>query len=75
MHWAVLRVAAQLKRVAIALEVANDLRRERLEREFPPRVKVGRMVEVSRPTIEDWNKRYYEEHKQEEGQLDNSREQ
>jgi hypothetical protein len=61
-HWALLRVAANLKRIATALETANDISRERMQREFPPTPRPSRPIEISHPSVEDWNKRYYKEH-------------
>jgi hypothetical protein len=52
------RIAAQLRRIAKALEVANDLSRERIEREDSMRTYKSRPFQFSRGDTEKWNEKY-----------------
>ena len=58
-----MRVAAQLRRIARALEAANRLEEVRQEFEFPTRM-MGkpRMVEIHLPTVKEWNEAYAKAH-------------
>ena len=60
-----LRSAAMLRRIAKALEAANELERERMSLEFEeyrrkikPKARNPRMTEVSHPTNREWNERW-----------------
>ncbi len=56
-----LRAVALLRRIAKALERANELEQYRIERDYPPVASTSaapRMAEVSRPTLEQWNERH-----------------
>lgn len=63
-----LRVAAQLRRVAKALEASNDLARERLSLDHPEwgrtagLRRVSKLVEVGVASVEDWNERWRADH-------------
>jgi hypothetical protein len=58
--WAELRVLATLRRIAKAMERANELEMHRQELEYPPLAKAEkpkRSAEISHPTVQDWNQR------------------
>jgi hypothetical protein len=50
-----------LRRIAKALERANELEKFRIERDYPPLAAAPpapRMAEISQPTVAQWNERY-----------------
>ena len=60
-----LRALVLLRRIAKALEAANDLERERMclefeeyRRKLKPKARNPRMTEVSHPTNKEWNERW-----------------
>ena len=69
-----LRVVVLLRRIARALEAANELSRDRLALEYPEwtrthpkhRPRRTKLVEVGVADVADWNKKWDEEHEQPE---------
>jgi hypothetical protein len=57
------RVAAQLRRIARALETANDLEERRQDRDYPlPPARGSKLVEIHNPTVAEWNAAYQKAH-------------
>ncbi len=57
----VARLFIVLRRIATALERANELAEERMRREFPPLPDLDapkKYAEISRPTVASWNERH-----------------
>lgn len=72
MNWiSDLRIAAQLRRVAKALEAANDLARERLALDHPEwgraegLRRAPRLVDLGVADVADWNERWRDGHPEE----------
>jgi hypothetical protein len=71
--WTGVRVLVWLRRIARALDRANVLAEVRLRLDYPAYARTGRVetrtprvVDVSTPTVEEWNKRWAETHPEEE---------
>lgn len=61
-----LRMVAWLKRIALALERANQLEEHRQDLEFAPvAYKEPRKAVFSHPSVKDWNKRWLAAHERE----------
>jgi hypothetical protein len=59
-HWAELRALATLRRIAKAMERANDLELHRQQMEYPPISRAEapkRNLDISHPTAQAWNER------------------
>lgn len=56
-----LRVLATLRRIAVALERANEIERSKLAKPKTPK-----LLEISVPSAEDWNSRWRAEHPEED---------
>lgn len=55
------RLILLFRRIAVALERANELEEYRLRREFPPLKSESappKFAEISRPTVASWNERH-----------------
>jgi hypothetical protein len=63
--WASLRALGLLRRIAKALELTNDLKREELGLAFPAwggrTRKRPKLVRIEQASVEDWNESYREE--------------
>ena len=61
-----LRSVAWLKRIALALEEANEIQRERMALAYPEYArkhrKAPRKTEISTPTVEQWNSEWERRH-------------
>lgn len=58
MTWGLLRVAAQLRRIAKALEQANEFKREEIDRSSRPMKDGQKRMVMSRPTVDQWNEKH-----------------
>lgn len=56
-----LRGVGLLRRIAKALEKANELKREEIDRALPQPRNVAKLSFIDTPKIEDWNAEYQKE--------------